>query len=51
MKPKTKLVFQPLIFKTPSDPSTILTAMHEAELITNDTGQTTTIFHIRSTIV
>ena len=44
MKPKTKLVFQPLIDKTPSDPSTILTAMHEAEIITNDAGQTTTIF-------
>ena len=43
MKLKTKLVFHPLIDKT-SDPSTILTAMHEAEIITNDAGQTATIF-------
>ena len=51
MKPKTKLVFQALIDKTPSDPSTILTAMHfthllirHLQIITNDADQTITIF-------
>ena len=44
LKPKTKLSFHPLLDKTPSDPSTILTAMVDAERITNRSGQEITIF-------
>ena len=44
LKPKTKIIFEPLIDKTPSDTSTILTAMFEAERITNAAGQSVTIF-------
>ena len=44
IKPKSQVMFQPLIDKVPSDPSTILTAMHEAERITIDAGQCVTVF-------
>ena len=37
-------MYTPLIELTPSDPSTIITAMVEAERLTNMTGQTNTIF-------
>ena len=41
---KTKCMYTPLIDLTPSDPSTMMTAMVEAERLTNMTGQTNTIF-------
>ena len=44
LKPKSKVTFLPLIDKTPSDPSTILTVMHEAERITVQAGQEFTVF-------
>ena len=44
LKPKSRVIYEPLIDKTPSDPSTILTVMHEAERITQKTGQTITVF-------
>ena len=42
-KPKTKVYYRPLIDKTPSDPSTVLTAMHDTERISNDAGQEITV--------
>ena len=44
LNPKSKVTFLPLINKTPSDPSTILTAMHEAEIISIKAGQEVTVF-------
>ena len=44
LKSKTKVIFTPLLDRTPSDPSTVLTAMIEAEKITNQAGQNITIF-------
>ena len=44
LKPKSKVTFLPLIDKTPSDPSTILTVMHEAERITVQSGQEFIVF-------
>ena len=44
LKPKSKVTFLPLIDKTPSDPSTILTVMHEAKRITVQAGQEFTVF-------
>ena len=41
---KTKCMYTPPIDLTPSDPSTMMTAMVEAERRTNMTGQTDTIF-------
>ena len=46
MKPKTKVQFQPLMNRTPADPSTILSAMVEAEDITNNAGQAVTVFTV-----
>ena len=43
-KPKTKVTFLPLIDQTPSDPSTVLTVMKEAEKITVQAGQKFTVF-------
>ena len=43
-KYKTIITFKPLINKTPSDPSTVLTAMHEVEKVSNEAGQTFSIF-------
>ena len=40
----TTVTFLPLIDKTPSDPSTILTVMHEAERIILQGGQEFTVF-------
>ena len=42
-KPKTKVYYRPLIDKTPSDPSTVLTAMHDTERISNDADQEITV--------
>ena len=39
LKPKSKVTFLPLIYKIPSDRSTILTVMHKAERITVQEGQ------------
>jgi len=40
----TKTVYTPLINMTPSDPDTMMNAMVEATRLTNDTGQSFTIF-------
>ena len=44
LKSKTKVIFTPLLDRTPSDPSTVFTAMIEAEKITSQAGQNITIF-------
>ena len=44
MKRKTQAVYLPLIDMPPSDPDTILTALHEAKRLTNERGQKNTIF-------
>ena len=44
MKPKTQAVYLPLIDMPPSDPDTILTALHEAKRLTKERGQKNTIF-------
>jgi hypothetical protein len=44
MQPKTKLVYLPLIDMTPSDPDTIMTALHEAKRLSKERGQKNTIF-------
>ena len=44
MKPKTRPVYLPLIDMPPSDPDTILKALHEAKHLTNERGQKNTIF-------
>ena len=42
--PQTKILYQPYIDEPPTDPSTILTAMEDAEQITQAAGQKYTIF-------
>ncbi|CAH3187555.1 unnamed protein product, partial [Porites lobata] len=42
--PKTQAAYLPLIDMTPSDPDTILTALHEAKRLTEERGQKKTIF-------
>ena len=44
LKSKTKVIFTLLLDGTPSDLSTVLTAMIEEEKITNQAGQNLTIF-------
>ena len=44
MQPKTKAVYLPLIDMTPSDPDTIMTALHEAKRLTKERGQNNAIF-------
>jgi hypothetical protein len=44
MQPKTKAVYLPLIDMTPSDPDTIMTALHEAKRLSKERGQKNTIF-------
>lgn len=44
MKPKSQAVYLPLTDMPPSDPDTILTALHEAKRLTNERGQKNTIF-------
>ena len=46
VQPKTKILFQPLIDEPSTDPSTMLTAMEDAERITNDAGQECTVFTV-----
>ena len=43
-KPKTRISFRELLDQTPSEPSTMLTAMVDAEKVTNATGQKITVF-------
>ena len=44
MKPKTKVIYKPLINKTPSDPSTILTAMCDIVNTCKKSGQREAVF-------
>ena len=44
IKPRTKSMYTPLIDMSPSDPTTIETAMLEARRLTKKAGQATTIF-------
>ena len=44
VKPKTKAVYLPLVDMPPAEPTTMLTAMHEAQRVTQMTGQEFTIF-------
>ena len=44
LKPKTKVVYMPLIDKPPADPSTMMTAMLKAERISNGIGQDFVVF-------
>ena len=44
MQPKTKAVYLPLIDMTPSDPDTIMTALHKAKRLTKERGQKNAIF-------
>ena len=41
---KTKALYMPLIDMTPSDPDTIMTALHQAQQITSDRGQDYVVF-------
>lgn len=44
MQPKTKAVYLPLIDMTPSDPDTMMTALHEAKRLTEERAQKYAIF-------
>ena len=44
LKPGTSVAYSPLIDMVPSDPSTIMTAMIEAQRITKHMGQSMTVF-------
>ena len=44
VKTKTKVIYKPLVNKTPSDPSTILTAMCDVEKACEKSGQKETVF-------
>ena len=44
MEPATRAVYLPLIDMPPSDPDTIMTALHEAKRLTNERGQKNAIF-------
>ena len=44
IKPKTNAVYLPLVDMNPTNPTTIMTAMVEAERVTNQTGQEYTLF-------
>ena len=44
MQPKTKAVYLPLIDMTPSDPDTMMTALHKAKRLTEERGQKYAIF-------
>ena len=43
-KPQTSIMYRPLINKTPSDPSIMLTAMTYVELVTANAGQEVSVF-------
>ena len=45
-KPKTKLIYTPLIDQTPSDSPTMIATMVEAEKLTNEAGQAYTVFTV-----
>lgn len=42
--PQTNAIYTPLIDKTPSDPDTVLTSMHEVQRLTTLIGQEYTVF-------
>ena len=44
LKPKTNILYRPLINKIPSDPSTILTAMFDIEAVSKKAGQEISVF-------
>ena len=44
VQPATKAIYTPLIDMAPADPDTMLTAMEEAQRLTNKCGQNVTIF-------
>ena len=44
LKPKTQVVYLPLIDMPPSDPDTIMTALQEAKRLTNERGQKKVVF-------
>ena len=44
MEPKTQAVYLPLIDMPPSNPDTVLTALHKAKRLTKERGQKNTIF-------
>ena len=44
MKPKTTAIYMPLIDMTPSDPTTMMTAMVQAQQLTSGCGQAVTVF-------
>ena len=44
LKPRTKAMYTPLINMTPSDPTTMKSAMLEAKRLTKKAGQATTLF-------
>ena len=44
VKPGTKAIYTPLIDMVPADPDTMMTAMVEAKRLTEETGQSFTIF-------
>ena len=44
MEPKTQAVYLPLIDMPPSNPDTVLTALHRGKRLTKERGQKNTIF-------
>lgn len=42
--PQTNAIYTPLIDKTPSDPDTVLTSIHEVQRLTTLIGQEYTVF-------
>ena len=44
IKQQTSVMYRPLINKTPSDPSTMLTAMIDVEAVTTNAGQEVLVF-------
>lgn len=44
LKPATKAIYTPLIDMLPSDPTTMMTAMVDAQKLTREMGQVYTIF-------
>lgn len=51
VKPATKAVYTPLIDMVTFDPTTMMTAMIEAQDPTSQSGQNFTIFHSRPTAI
>ena len=44
IQPASKVMYTPLLDMTPSDPDTMMTAMVQAQKLTNETGQVYTVF-------